>query len=67
MHHEMRSNHGNCTAGNFQGGESDSAVARHPEKSLHIYTTVLKLCKIGMWLWGGGESKKKSAEKRLLQ
>lgn len=52
MCHEMHSNHGDCTAGNFQGEESDSAVARHLEKSLHIYTTALKLCKIGMRLGG---------------
>lgn len=56
MHNEMRSNHSDCTVGNFQGEESDFTVARHPEKSLHIYTTALKLCKIGMWL--GGEKEK---------
>lgn len=48
MYHEMHSNHLDCTAGNFQGEKSDSAVAWHPEKSLHIYTTALKLGKIGM-------------------
>lgn len=54
MCHKMCSNDSECTAGNFQGEESDSAVAQHPEKSLCIYTTALKLCKIGMWLQEGG-------------
>lgn len=54
MCHKMCSNDSDCTAGNFQGEESDSAVAQHPEKSLRIYTTALKLCKIGMWLQEGG-------------
>lgn len=46
MCHKMHD--GECTAGNFQGEESDSAVAQHPQKSLRIYTTTLKLGKIGV-------------------